>query len=160
MYLFFQQSDEWGQQAYIKASDIDWIDFRDYFGGSVSLSANGNTLLIGEPGEDNNESGVNGDQNTIAPATESSGAAYVFTRSGSQWSQQAYLKASNTGWEIDLVCLSVSALTEIQRHWVQQGNQAMLQASMVFKVIVQQREPERFTSIDTYRVFIKNHRDE
>ncbi|MEI6654391.1 MAG: hypothetical protein WCP45_06455 [Verrucomicrobiota bacterium] len=26
-----------------------------------------------------------------------SGAAYVFTRSGTTWSQQAYLKASNTG---------------------------------------------------------------
>ena len=30
-------------------------------------------------------------------SAESAGAAYVFVRSGGLWSQQAYLKASNTG---------------------------------------------------------------
>jgi hypothetical protein len=36
------------------------------------------------------------------PADDSApgaGAAYVFTRSGATWSQQAYVKASNTGGE-------------------------------------------------------------
>ena len=39
--------------------------------------------------------GVNGDQsnNSAGP----SGAAYVFVRDGTTWTQQAYLKASNTG---------------------------------------------------------------
>ena len=44
--------------------------------------------------EDSNATGVNGNQ---ATTRLHSGAAYVFTRSGTTWSQQAYLKASNTG---------------------------------------------------------------
>jgi hypothetical protein len=45
--------------------------------------------------EDSNAVGVNKSQaNNLAAE---SGAAYVFTRSGSTWSQQSYLKASNTG---------------------------------------------------------------
>jgi len=38
---------------------------------------------------------VNGNQNDNSAGT--AGAAYVFVRSGATWSQQAYLKASNTG---------------------------------------------------------------
>ena len=45
--------------------------------------------------EDSNATGINGNQSDNS-ATES-GAAYVFTRSGTTWSQQAYVKASNTG---------------------------------------------------------------
>jgi hypothetical protein len=46
----------------------------DTFGSSLALSADGSTLLVGATG--------------AAPATEPIGAAYVFTRSGSTWSQQ------------------------------------------------------------------------
>ena len=38
---------------------------------------------------------MNGDQSNNSASD--SGAAYVFVRSGTSWSQQAYLKASNTG---------------------------------------------------------------
>jgi hypothetical protein len=44
--------------------------------------------------EDSNATGVNGDQTNNLAAM--SGAAYVYVRSGGSWSQQAYLKASNT----------------------------------------------------------------
>ncbi len=45
--------------------------------------------------EASNATGINGDQsNNSVP---SAGAAYVFTRNGTVWSQQAYLKASSTG---------------------------------------------------------------
>ncbi|MEI8015151.1 MAG: hypothetical protein WCH20_09975 [Nitrospira sp.] len=47
------------------------------FGYSVALA--GDTLAVGVPGE-----------------ASASGAVYVFTRTGSNWSPQAYLKASNT----------------------------------------------------------------
>jgi hypothetical protein len=64
----------------------------DYFGSAISLS--GETLAVGAFGEASNVTGVNGDQsNNSAPFA---GAVYVFTRTAGVWSQQAYLKASNT----------------------------------------------------------------
>ncbi len=65
----------------------------DYFGTSLSISNDGNTLIVGAPGEDSSATGVGGaDSNDVS----GSGAAYVFTRVGTTWSQTAYLKASNT----------------------------------------------------------------
>ncbi|MEO8959406.1 MAG: hypothetical protein ABI304_10720, partial [Rudaea sp.] len=79
------------QQAYLKASNTD---AGDLFGNSVAIS--GDTVVVGAPREDSNAIGVNGDQSDNS-ATDS-GAAYVFVRNGAgTWSQQAYLKASNTG---------------------------------------------------------------
>lgn len=79
------------QQAYIKASNTDPSD---YFGGSVALSADGNTLAIGAA-QESSKAGINGDQTDNTASL--SGAVYVSVRSGGVWSQQAYLKASNTG---------------------------------------------------------------
>ena len=45
--------------------------------------------------EDSDATGVNGDPSNNG--ARRSGAAYVFVRSGTSWSQEAYLKASNTG---------------------------------------------------------------
>jgi FG-GAP repeat len=81
----------WSQQAYLKASNTDLIDG---FGGTVALSADGNTLAVGANGESSNATGINGDQTNNGAF--SSGAVYVFVRSASTWSQQAYVKASNT----------------------------------------------------------------
>ena len=66
----------------------------DFFGGSVSLSADGNTLAVGANEEDSSATGINGDQtdnSLISP-----GAVFVFARNGSLWEQQAFIKASNT----------------------------------------------------------------
>jgi len=54
-----------------------------------------NTLVIGAPEEASAATGVNGNQadNTAGGA----GAVYVFVRSVTTWTQQAYLKASNAG---------------------------------------------------------------
>jgi uncharacterized repeat protein (TIGR01451 family) len=82
--------DPWVQQAYLKASNTG---ANDNFGWSVAIS--GDTVIVGAPGEDSNATGVDGNQTSNSSLT--SGAAYVFVRSGSSWSQQAYLKASNTG---------------------------------------------------------------
>jgi len=78
------------QGAYLKASNTGAFD---WFGWSVAVS--GGTVVVGAKGEDSSATGVNGDQTN--DLEENSGAAYVFTRSGATWSQQAYLKASNTG---------------------------------------------------------------
>jgi len=55
----------------------------------------GDTVVVGAYLEASNATGVNGNQS--ANSANGSGAAYVFTRSAGVWSQQAYLKASNTG---------------------------------------------------------------
>ena len=44
--------------------------------------------------EDSSTTGINSTPNELASV---SGAVYVFTRSGTTWTQQAYIKASNTG---------------------------------------------------------------
>ena len=59
------------------------------------MALSGDTLAVGAYGEAGNATGVNGNQaNNGEPY---SGAVYLFTRGGTTWSQQAYLKASNTG---------------------------------------------------------------
>ena len=64
------------------------------FGARLALSADGNTLAVSATGETSNARGVNGDQANIDSLA--AGAVYVFTRTGGNWSQQAYVKASNT----------------------------------------------------------------
>src|SRR6059036_2434216 len=100
VYVFTRTGTTWTQQAYIKASNTgeagvgDQFAEGDQFGFSVGLSADGNTLAVGAIGEDSGAKGVNGDQNDNSQP--GSGAVYVFARNGSTWSQQAYLKQSNT----------------------------------------------------------------
>ncbi|MEM8711163.1 MAG: FG-GAP repeat protein, partial [Planctomycetota bacterium] len=88
-YVFERSGATWTQEAYVKASNAD--DF-DLFGSSVAVS--GDTIVVGAFREDSGSTGVNGVQNSSAATN--SGAAYVFSRSGSTWAQEAYLKASNT----------------------------------------------------------------
>ncbi len=82
----------WAQQAYIKASNAGQSD---NFGSTVALSADGNTMVVAALWESSAAKGVNSNQND--DSLPQAGAAYIFTRSGTTWSQQAYLKASNTG---------------------------------------------------------------
>jgi hypothetical protein len=89
VYVFVRSGTAWSQQAYVKASNTGFLDF---FGTSVALD--GDTLVVGAPGEASAATGVNGIQ-TSNGATFA-GAAYVFVRAGTVWTQQAYLKASNT----------------------------------------------------------------
>ncbi|MCK7595529.1 fibronectin type III domain-containing protein [Pseudomarimonas salicorniae] len=88
-YVFVRSGGVWSQQAYLKASNAQ---FQDQFGWSVSID--GDTLVVGAHQESSGATGIDGDQSdNTAP---SSGAAYVFVRSNGNWSQQAYLKASNS----------------------------------------------------------------
>jgi hypothetical protein len=93
-YVFIRKEEKWTQQAYIKASDSSQSDL---FGITVALSADGNTLAVGASGEDSSEVGISLEGNKYNFSASNSGAVYVFTRSSESWSQQAYIKASNTG---------------------------------------------------------------
>ncbi len=100
VYVFTRLGTTWTQQAYIKASntgeagkDGNFGD-GDQFGFSLALSDDGNTIAVGANAEDSNATGINGNQ--ADNSMQSSGAAYVFTRTGTSWAQQAYVKAANT----------------------------------------------------------------
>ncbi|MGI9261988.1 MAG: hypothetical protein ACR2QR_08130, partial [Woeseiaceae bacterium] len=93
VYLYRFDGSAWAQQAYVKASNTG---AGDQFGrGGVALSANGNALLVGAPFEESSATGFGGDQND--DSADGSGAAYLFRFENNEWTQQAYIKASNTG---------------------------------------------------------------
>lgn len=104
VYVFSSNGASWQQQAYVKASNTLPTSAK-FFGEAVSLSDDGNTLAVGASGDSSAATGVNG--NETDTSASSSGAAFVFTRTGAAWSQQAYIKASNTG-EMDRFGYKVS----------------------------------------------------
>src|SRR5262249_21700539 len=92
VYVFTRSAGVWTQQAYAKASNTD---SGDRFGSTLSLDNVGNTLAVGAGAEASSATGVGGNQaDNSAPGA---GALYVFTRSGSAWTQNSYAKAPNTG---------------------------------------------------------------
>ena len=81
------------QVAYLKASNTGSLDS---FGGSIqaAIAISGNTVVVGASSEDSDPGLGNQTNNDLF----GSGAAYVFVRDGAgNWSQQAFLKASNAG---------------------------------------------------------------
>ena len=89
------------QTAYIKASNAEAYDYfadgggnQGHNGNSIAMSADGNTMAVGAPYESGGSKGLNGDQNDNS--AYASGAVYIFFRQGASWTQQAYIKASNT----------------------------------------------------------------
>jgi len=76
-YVFVRSGTTWSQQAQLAASDGAG---QDCFGYSVALD--GETALVGAPYDD-------------VGATTDQGTVYVFARSGTTWSQQAQLVASD-----------------------------------------------------------------
>jgi hypothetical protein len=93
----------WKQQAYLKPSNTSdncpVLGYQsphcDKFGYSIALSADGSKLIVGAPQEDGEGLGVNPPS---GEAATDAGAAYVFSRDLlGQWSELAYLKASDTG---------------------------------------------------------------
>lgn len=133
-YVFTSNGSTWTQSNYLKASNPG---ASDNFGESVAISADGSTIAIGATNEDSSSTGINGDQTDNSQS--SSGAVYVFIRSGASWTQQAYVKASNTeagdrfGGEISLSAtgdrLAVGAVDEASAATGIDGDQASNGAS-------------------------------
>ena len=100
------------QLAYIKASNTDGSDhfacggsLPGHIGNALALSGDGDTVAVGAPHESSAARGVNGNQNDNS--LYNSGAVYVYVRRGNDWTQQAYLKASNPG-QSDMFGLSLT----------------------------------------------------
>jgi hypothetical protein len=92
VYVFVRSGATWAQQAYVKPSNPQ---MGAEFGHAVVLSADGNTMAVSAYWEASKATGINGDAND--ESIPQAGAVYVFTRTGTTWTQQAYVKASNTG---------------------------------------------------------------
>jgi hypothetical protein len=78
-YIFTHGGSSWTQQAQLTADDADP---GDAFGESVGVSDDGETAIVGA-------------DNDKDPNGQDGGSAYVFTRSGESWSQQAKLTADD-----------------------------------------------------------------
>lgn len=76
-YVFDGSGSGWSQTAKLAAGDSE-----DGFGGSVALSASADTALVAAPTDEDPNGG-------------SAGAAYVFERSGGNWSRTAKLAADD-----------------------------------------------------------------
>jgi hypothetical protein len=90
-YVFVRNGTAWTQQAFIKASNPGK---EDWFGVRIAISGDGNTVAVSAPNEDSASKGINGKQDD--ESAPEAGAVYVFTRTGTTWAQQSYVKASNT----------------------------------------------------------------
>lgn len=75
----------WNAPTYIKPTN----NYRDaYFGWSVAVSSDGNTVAAGAPGDSNSTVTL------LTHTAANSGAAYVFQYASNNWTQK-YIKASN-----------------------------------------------------------------
>jgi uncharacterized delta-60 repeat protein len=87
-YTFERVANVWNNGARLSAP---FPESNDYFGCSVGVS--GDLVVVGAQREDSSSRTLNGDgSNNLRP---NSGAAFIFGRNGTTWSQQAYVKASN-----------------------------------------------------------------
>ncbi|MBT5030785.1 MAG: integrin [Proteobacteria bacterium] len=98
VYVFDYSDDTWQQTAYLKASNTER---NDAMGVAIAISDDGNTLVATALDEDSMSTGVT-DGMSIAPELDwesdiSTGAVYVWVYHDDTWTQQAYIKASNTG---------------------------------------------------------------
>ena len=91
VYVYKRTGTSWAQEAYVKAANNDWYD---KFGYSVALD--GDTLAVGASEEDSNQTTItNGTTASSNKDNPSSGAVYVYKRTGTSWAQEAYVKAAN-----------------------------------------------------------------
>ncbi|KNZ31277.1 MAG: hypothetical protein AD742_18125 [Methylibium sp. NZG] len=89
-YVYRRTATSWIIQAYLKSNQAD---INDNFGDAVAISHDGNRVAVGAPSEDGGATGVGG---VLSNAATNSGAVFLFVRTGTDWSTEAYVKASNT----------------------------------------------------------------
>jgi hypothetical protein len=87
--IFQRTGTTWAQQGLLKASNTGT---EDWFGVKIALSGDGSVLLASASNEDSPAQGINGKQDD--DSANEAGAAYLFTRTGTTWVQQAYIKSA------------------------------------------------------------------
>ncbi|MEY4065958.1 MAG: putative signal peptide protein, partial [Pseudomonadota bacterium] len=91
VYVYRRNGSQWAQEAYIKASNTDAYDA---FGSVLAIS--GDSLAVGVQDEASNQTTItNGPNASSDNSATSSGATYIFRRTGTNWAQEAYIKAAN-----------------------------------------------------------------
>jgi len=94
-YIFARKGGQWSQQIRLMASNAE---DGDSLGCSIAISDDGNTMVAGAFDEDSLLRGIQPptEGSNDAASDVSTGAAYVFVRNGAVWTQQAFVKATNT----------------------------------------------------------------
>ncbi|WCL50545.1 putative Ig domain-containing protein [Leptospira sp. GIMC2001] len=106
-YVFRRSGTTWAQEAYLKASNANAAD---QFGNSVAIDMD--TIVIGSCAEDSNQTTItNGATSSVDNSSVNSGAAYVYKRIGSNWNQEAFIKASNADPGDSFCSVSISSDT-------------------------------------------------
>lgn len=92
VHVFARAGNDWSSVATLVApnanTNVAW-----QFGAELTLSASGDMLVVGAPGEAG--AGLTGQAGAPLDAARA-GAAYVFVREGNSWVSSAYVKAPNT----------------------------------------------------------------
>ncbi|MCP4750803.1 MAG: DUF1566 domain-containing protein, partial [Proteobacteria bacterium] len=92
VYVYKRTDTTWAQEAYIKAANND---SEDRFGHSVAINVD--TIVASSVIEGSNETTItNGTTASADNSNASSGAVYVYFRTGTDWAQEAYIKADNS----------------------------------------------------------------
>ncbi len=91
VYVFNNRTGGWAQDAYLKASNTQ---SGDDFGYSVAISGDGRAIAVGAWSENGGSTGIDALQ--VVPPAPDSGAVYLFRKGLGAWSQDAYVKQSNT----------------------------------------------------------------
>ncbi len=112
-YVFTRSGTTWSQQQKIVASDAQATD---YFGYKVGI--NGDTVVVASQQEDAGGSNA--------------GAGYVFTRSGTTWSQQAKLTASDAQANDYFDAIKIDGDTVVAGAWGEDTGGSNAGAAYVF----------------------------
>ena len=112
VFIYAHSKEGWKRQAYLTAPTIAAFD---RFGKSLSLSADGRILAVGEPFDDSGHrrpaplpSDAGSDhQDSGDSVVTNSGSVHIYTRTGQTWSRKASLKGSDPVYE-DIFGSSVS----------------------------------------------------
>jgi hypothetical protein len=93
VYVYKRSGVNWAQEAYIKAANAAAAD---HFGYNVDI--NGDTLAVSTINQSSADKTITHGTNASNDVSAAdSGAVYVYQRTGVNWTQQAFIKASNAG---------------------------------------------------------------
>ena len=108
-YVYTRTNSIWTLQTILRPSDITLTE-ADTFGWSVSISSDGNTIAIGAAGKDiTTQWNSLFERNAADPTNE--GAVYIYTRSGTTWTEEiklisgdttSYASSANFGYRVAL----------------------------------------------------------